>query len=78
MWHARALHSAGTTGTEGGVSILYGNQSAGGSAAAAYLKGDYATALRLLRPLAEQGDAGAMKNRDLVAAKITPAQIAEA
>jgi TPR repeat protein len=26
---------------------------------AAYTKGDYATALRLLRPLADQGDAGA-------------------
>ena len=28
-------------------------------AAAAYLKGDYATALRLWRPLADQGDASA-------------------
>ncbi len=29
---------------------------------AAYNKGDYATALRLLRPLAEQGDAAAQTN----------------
>ena len=90
-------------------------------ASAAYRKGDYATAVRLWRPLAEQGNAhaqynlGAMyasargvpldlvqahkwislaasrlsasendkrgeaiKNRDAIAAKMTPAQIAEA
>ena len=29
---------------------------------AAYYKGDYATALRILRPLAEQGDASALNN----------------
>ncbi len=88
---------------------------------AAHERGDYATALRLLRPLAEQGNASAqhnlggmyvrgegvpqdyvlahmwlnlaasrfsaseaekrdhaVKNRDLVAAQMTPAQIAEA
>ncbi len=88
-------------------------------AVAAYSHGDYATAARLFRPLAEQGDADAqnnlgimyengygvpqdyvsahllyslaatrksagegrdktVKNRDRVAAKMTPAQIAEA
>ncbi len=86
---------------------------------AAYKKGDYATTLRLLRPLAETGDASAQyslgnmyangqgvpqdyveahkwynlsasrltdeedrnlatKNRDSVAAEMTPAQVAEA
>ena len=80
---------------------------------AAYNKGDYATALRLVRPLADQGNAlaqsnlgfmyangqgvpqdyvqahkwlnlaaaagdqSAVKSRDLVAGKMTPAQIAE-
>ena len=80
----------------------------------AYAKGDYPTALRLLRPIADQGDAfaqynlglmyangqgvpqdyiqahmwfnlataqndaNAAKNRDIVAAKMAPAQIAEA
>ena len=78
----------------------------------AYEKGDYATALRLWRPLAEQGNADAQSNlgtmyykgqgltqdyvqahmwfslsaaqdgdtnnRDIIAAKMTPAQIAEA
>jgi len=34
----------------------------GEDAAAAYARGDYATALRLLRPLAEQGDAQAQYN----------------
>ena len=33
---------------------------------AAYEKGDYATALRLLRPFAEQGDAGAQYNLGLM------------
>jgi uncharacterized protein len=33
---------------------------------AAYEKGDYATALRLLRPLADQGDAGAQYNLGLM------------
>jgi uncharacterized protein len=33
---------------------------------AAYEKGDYATALRLLRPLADQGDAGAQYNLGLI------------
>ena len=88
-------------------------------ALAAYQRGDYATAMRLLRPLAEQGDAKAqsnlgvrydegrgvpqdyvqaymwfdlaasrfseaenrgkaVKNRDLFASKMTPAQLAEA
>ena len=81
---------------------------------AAYGKDDYATAIRLLRPFADKGNAGAqlvlgfmyelgqgvpqdyvqahkwwnlaaakgdadaVKNRDIVAAKMTPAQIAEA
>ncbi len=81
---------------------------------AAYNKGDYATALRLVRPLADQGNAAAqynlglmysigqgvpqdyvqahkwlnlgaldgdkdaIKSRDIVAGKMTPAQIAEA
>ena len=35
-------------------------------ATAAYKRGDYATALRLLRPLAEQGDAGAQFNIGLM------------
>ncbi len=33
---------------------------------AAYQRGDYATALRLWRPLAEQGDAGAQYNLGLM------------
>jgi TPR repeat protein len=38
-------------------------------AAAAYSRGDYATTLRLLRPLANQGDAGAQYNLGLMYAK---------
>jgi TPR repeat protein len=38
-------------------------------AAAAYSRGDYATALRLLRPLANQGDASAQYNLGLMYAK---------
>src|ERR1700691_4092768 len=37
--------------------------------AAAYARGDYATALNLLRPLAEQGDAYAQANLALMYAK---------
>ena len=36
---------------------------------AAYAKGDYATALRLLRPLADQGDAAAQYNLGVMHAK---------
>ncbi len=36
--------------------------------AAAYQRGDYATALRLLRPLAEQGDAAAQNNLGVISA----------
>ena len=64
---------------------------------AALKRRDYASALRLIRPLAEQGDANAQYNfgvfydnglgvpqdkvrayRDLIARRMTPAQIAEA
>jgi hypothetical protein len=38
-------------------------------ATAAYDRGDYATALRLLRPLAEQGDADAQTNLGCTAAR---------
>jgi TPR repeat protein len=82
------------------------------AAVAAHKRGDYATALRLIRPLADQGDADARNilglmyysgqgvpqdyviahmwlslaaaggnftaERDFIAAKMTPAQIAEA
>ena len=49
-------------------------------AAAAYNKGDYATALRLLRPLAHQGDAAARYNLGLMyaAGQGVPQDYAEA
>ncbi len=44
--------------------MLTGGAAAGpyGEGVAAYERGDYATALRLMRPLAEQGDAAAQSN----------------
>jgi hypothetical protein len=45
---------------------------------AAYNSGDYATALKLWRPLAAQVGTDAVKNRDALSIRMTPAQIAEA